>query len=479
MTDHASTVALSVAALVVAALTLVSSQVFGEVQALGALLYLFILAVALQKYRYGILLATFLLPLSAARVAPREILGMTGLNPFNVALATTALLILLTRVMRPHRIALPSPPTCLLLYLAAMSLATLNGAAHVGAIPAYFSALHVISFDSIGGYVGDVLIKPLLILAAAFLLAVGIRNARHTGIFLVPIFCAAIVLPLTVIADVMLAPPGARAIAGGGESFSGMHVNELGLMFNMAFSLALFCFFSRQRIAGRWLLGIVLLALVIATGLTFSRGAYLGFLTVVGCFLYRKRRFDFMVIGLLLVPLAVLFMPEAVVQRAATGLGNGDLDAISAGRVNDIWRPLLPSIAASPVAGQGLSSVLWSEPAKTNNFFTAGRIGHPHSAYLGMLLDFGLLGALVVVAFFVHMWRTFTALARELPQPLWRDFFAGAAGCVLVLMIQGVTDDRVTPTVAQSFLWLGYGAALGFVSRQRSAVADNGMRMVG
>lgn len=456
--------------------TLISSQLFGELQSLGALLFLSMLAVALRRYRYGILLATFLLPLSAARVVPREILGITGLNPFNVALATSALLVLLTRVMRPHRITVPVVPPNFLFYLACICLAALNGATHVSAIPAYFHALHVISFDSIGGYIGDVLMKPLLIMSAAFLLAIGIRNTRHPDIFLAPIFCAAIVLPLTVIADVMLAPAGVKAIAGGGESFSGMHVNELGLMFNMAFSLALFCFFSSQRIAARWLLGVVIAILIVAIGLTFSRGAYLGLLTVVVCFLYRKRRFDFMCIGLLLVPLAVLFMPEVVVQRAATGFGNGDVDTISAGRINDIWRPLLPVIAAAPIAGQGLSSILWSEPAKTNNFFTAGRIGHPHSAYIGMLLDLGLLGTLVVFAFFVHMWRTFSRLAQELPLPLWRDFFAGAGSCVLVLMIQGVTDDRATPTVAQSFLWLGYGAALGFLSRQRGRTVGTDMQ---
>lgn len=455
-------------------LTLVSSQLFGELQALGALFFLFVLAVALQKYRYGVLLAIFLLPLSAARVVPREILGITGLNPFNVAFATTALLILLTRVMRPHRVILPALPLIFLLYVACVCVAALNGATHVSTIPAYFHALHVISFDSVGGYLGDVLLKPLLIMAAALLLAVGIRNTHRTGIFLAPIFCTAIVLPLTVIADVLLAPAGVKAVAGGGESFSGMHVNELGLMFNMAFALALFCFFSRQRIAARGLLGAVLVILVVAIGLTFSRGAYLGLLTVVACFLFRKRRFDFMCIGLLLIPLAMLFMPDAVVQRAATGFNDGDLDTISAGRVNDIWRPLLPSVAAAPIAGQGLSSILWSAPARTSNFFTAGRIGHPHSAYLGMLLDFGLLGALVVIAFFVHMWRTFNRLAQALPMPLWRDFFAGAACCVLVLMIQGVTDDRVTPSVAQSFLWLAYGAALGFLSRQRSEAAGEG-----
>ena len=454
-----------VGAVIIALLVLFGTQQVGEWQTPAALAFLSVIALAFQRYEYAILLSMFLLPLSAARIVPREMMGVTGLNPFNIALLVAALVVVLTRIMQPARLTLPVLPRPLILYLGVLVFATCNGVLHVAAIPPYFKALQVIAFDSPVGYVAEVLIKPLLILLTLMLVAAGVANAKNPRRFMAPLFVSAVVFPLLVLADVLTSETPLSALVGGGESFSGVHVNELGLMFNMALSLALWCFFSRSGGGLRRLwLGCTIGLLTAGIALTFSRGAYLGFLTVVGYFLFRKRRFDLLLLGLLALPVAIMFMPESVLQRASTGLGNGDVDAISAGRVNDIWRPLLPELASNPVVGQGLSSVLWSEAARTNNFFTAGRIGHPHSAYLGMLLDFGLVGAAVIVGFFLHMWRTFALLAARHPAPAWRDFFSGAGACILVLIIQGVTDDRVTPTVAQTFLWLAYGIALGFLT---------------
>ena len=463
---HLSTTSLAVCAIVVSLLTLVAAESIDAVRAVAGLLFVFALVLTLHKYKYGVLLTILLLPLSASRVMPREVLGLTGLNPFNLVVLITLMLVLVTRVLQPRKLHLPAPALPASLYVLCLILATANGLPHIAGIPLYFKALQVISFDSAAGYVLEILVKPLLILLSAYLVAIGVANARQPTVVLIPLFCGATVLPMLLITQIVLSQTPLSAMIAGGESLSGVHVNELGLMFNMAFALALFCFFSRGAGGRRWWLGLVLMILMAGIALTFSRGAYLGLLTVLTFFLYRKKRFDFMLLGLIVVPVALLFLPEAMMQRASTGLGNGDVDTISAGRVNDIWRPLLPEVAASPVIGQGMSSVLWSEPARSNNFFMAGRIGHPHSAYLGMLLDFGLLGTALICLFFTHMWRSFMLLARRHPDPLWRDFFCGAAACILVLLVQGVTDDRVTPTVAQANLWLAYGMALGMLGRR-------------
>lgn len=458
-------------AVVVSLVTWMTSEAVDPVRAVAGLFFAFVLVLTLHKYKYGVLMTILLLPLSASRVVPREMLGLTGLNPFNLVLLTTLFLVLITRVLQPRKLHLPavSLPACL--YLLCLFLGAANGLLHAGTIPAYFRSLQVISFDSPLGYVLEMLVKPVLILLAAYLVAIAVANARQPKALLASLFLSATVLPLLLITQVLLTRTTLSSMVSGGESLSGVHVNELGLMFNMAFALALFCFFSRGAGARRWWLGLVLAVLAAGILLTFSRGAYLGLVTVLIFFLYRKKRLDLMLLGLLVLPLAVLFLPEAVMQRAATGLGNGDVDTISAGRVNDIWRPLLPEFAASPLIGQGISSVLWSEPARTSNFFMAGRVGHPHSAYLGMLLDFGLLGTLVICLFFSHMWRSFILLARRHPDALWRDFFSGAAACLLVLLVQGVTDDRATPTVAQSNLWLAYGIALGMLGRRATTAS--------
>jgi hypothetical protein len=125
----------------------------------------------------------------------------------------------------------------------------------------------------------------------------------------------------------------------------------------------------------------------------------------------------------------------------------------------------LPDLQSSPIIGHGLSSVLWSHAAKTNPFFMTNSIGHTHSAYIGLLLDFGILGIFVFILFYCHLWRLFRQVSQLHSDPVWRAFFKGALGCIVLLLVQGVTDDRFVPTIPQTYLWLAYGMALGFAAR--------------
>lgn len=449
-----------------------AAELVGEVQMMAAVVFVFLVALSLSHYKYGIFLIILLLPLSATQFMPREIMGITGLNPVNVTLILTAATFLFRHLIRPHTLRLPRPSGALWLYVGLLAVGALHGATHVSEIPAYFKALQIVSFDSIGGYLGEVFLKPLLILVAAFLLATAIRNSRQPRFYLVPLFGAAIILPLSVIADVLVSGSSLSAMVVGGASFSGMHANELGLMFNMVFALCLFCLSSKPERLTRWLLAIIAVILVSGILLTFSRGAYLGLLVVITYFLYRQKSFRMMFLTLLVLPMAFLLTPPEVWERAATGMGSGDVDTISAGRVDEIWHPLLADVQAHLVVGQGLSAVLWSSPAQHDDFFMAGRIGHPHSAYLGLLLDFGIAGGLLILGFFWHVWQSFSTLARAHPDPLWRAYFTGANACLLVLLVQGFTDDRFTPTVEQSYLWFSYGMAVGMLTRAGRRTVD-------
>ena len=51
---------------------------------------------------------------------------------------------------------------------------------------------------------------------------------------------------------------------------------------------------------------------------------------------------------------------EVDMGSVETGFGGG-LNAITAGRVDGIWLPLLPEVLKHPIFGTGHSSILWSE----------------------------------------------------------------------------------------------------------------------
>lgn len=466
---------LFIAAIALALLMAVVAEYVGELPALLSLILILFLATSVINYKAGILLAIILLPLTATQQIPRELFGVKGLNPLNATLALSIVSFIIAKSLQRGKVLVPMWPRYFLIYLGLMVVAAFYGASHASSIPPYYLILKVTDFNSAGGYLRDILAKPLIILLTAFMLSVAIANSDQPRKYLVPFFFSTLTLPVVVIGYVLISGVPLSVLASsqhrGFLSALGIHANELGFMFNMAFALALFCFFSVKNKWAKWSLGALTAVLLVAIMLTFSRGAFLGVMAVTGYFLFTRRKFRSMLAILLLVITSTFFMPQAVIDRAFTGVKSGDVNVedVSAGRVDRIWRPLLPEVLTSPLIGHGMSSILWSDAAIHHEILP---VGHPHSAYLGALLDFGILGSILIFLFFRHMWALFARIAKLHPDPLWRGFFQGGTACILLMLVQGLTDDRFTPTLPQTFLWLTYGIAVGLAVKQKKTIHD-------
>lgn len=447
----------------------VASGLIGGIPVLLFHLVLLFLFLTLRDYRAGALIAVVLLPLSATHLLPRELGGIKGMNPLNMVLVLSVMSLLLLLAFSRVKIIIPKLPRPFVWFLVVMLLAGVHGATNFHLIPPYFKTLDIIAFESPIGYLRDIWFKPMIILAVAYMLGLAVANADKSKNYLIPLFGAALPLPLIVVLMVATSRVSLNTLGGtharGFLSVLGVHANELGLMFNMAFALAIFVTFALRHLFGRLVLFGILGLLSVGIALTFSRGAFLGYLMIVGYFLFTQRRFQLMLAVFLIGMVGTLFMPKAIVERATTGVKSGNVAAISAGRVDDIWLPLLPQTLKSPLIGGGLSSVLWSDAARTRAILP---VGHPHNAYLGLLLDFGFGGIIFIILFYRHMWQTFSQLAQQHEDLIWRAYFQGARGCIVLAGVQGMTDDRFTPTLPMVFLWLSYGLALGLLARQQA-----------
>jgi O-antigen ligase len=465
-------------------LALAASAALGMLAALSgeaALLFGGVLLLALSvllRHRFGIWLMCLLMPISQTVLVPRQILGITGMNPVNVLFFATLGSLLLawayTRFARFQHFDLPPLPRPLLwLYLLPMALAALHGSFSVDRIPVYFHQIGAIAFDNVGGYLRDAFVRPLFLVAFCLLVAHAYRQPQTAHRYFAGALLAGLVLcglEAFVLASSglslnLLGSPRARGVL----SALGMHANEISLMLNSALALALFSVRGATGTA-RGLLIACSALFATCVLLTFSRGGFLGLLVVFAAFLFHANSPRSAIVALLMAGLFVGLVPDAVVERASTGVAAGDRGAISAGRADSIWPHLVPVILDQPLVGGGLMSILWSPPARSGVISVA----QTHNAYLGLLMDMGLLGFICVMAFFIWAWRQMRSACREATDDFHRHFFAGASVTVPLLFAQGVSDDRFTPTTTQSYLWFALGAALGYRAylRQRSPATD-------
>jgi len=207
--------------------------------------------------------------------------------------------------------------------------------------------------------------------------------------------------------------------------------------------------------------------LVVALVLTFSRGSFLAFILVNGLFvLWRGSAKTVLVAGLVALALLVL-LPGAVYMRVQLGLGDFDLDAFTAGRLNHIWLPLLPELWHSPIYGNGLGSIMWTEAMRSGQVY---RVTHPHNAYLQALLDVGIVGLVLLCAYWVHVWKGFRRFAADASlAPELRGLYQGAAAALLALAVANMVGSSLMPVTDQVFVWMAvgmmYGQRLGRVAR--------------
>jgi len=420
----------------------------------------------LIDFRVGVVLLIVLMPVSATSVFPHGMLGVTGLNPLNLLLLATLGSYLL-RALADGSVARFVPPPLLWLYIVPIVIAGALGSRHLAEIPPYFFESKLVQYDGVGSYIRDMVVKPLFMVVFALLVGVGVSNARDPERFLVPILVSIWVAAPVVLVFFAQSGAGLDELASSQSrhflSPLGVHANELGRLYVMAYALLLFTWAAteQRKVVLLASMGVVVAALAI----TFSRGAFVGFVLVNALFLVSRRSTGAFVLGAFLVAGLLFVLPAAFYDRLATGFG-GDLDGISAGRINGLWLPLLPEVWRSPIYGNGIDSTVWSDAMRTGRILEAS---HPHNAYLQALLDMGVAGLILLCAYFAHVWKGFRRLSVDPSvSPILQGFYAGAGAGLASWLISLVTDSSLAPRPEQAFLWLAIGMMYGQNARKRA-----------
>jgi O-antigen ligase len=459
-------IALGAGALALLGALMGAGLVLGEIDAFYVCLSVIACFAVLYDFRVGALLLILMLPLSESNIFPHSMLGMTGLNPVNLVMGATALSYLLHGRLKAGGAAF-APRQVLLLYVLPLVLGGLLGSRHVDEIAPVFFEQDMIRFDDAGGYLRDVLIKPLMMVLDALLIGAALAQSKKPERFLIPVGASIWIMCLLSLWFVArsgmslaeLADPLSR------EFFSGLgiHANSLGRMYAVAYALLLFSWAGSDNKHFRLLcvasMGLIVLSLV----LTFSRGAFVGFLIVNALFMLWRFNARTTALALLVGVALFLLLPHQVFDRATFGFDE-DANAVSAGRLDTIWGPILPEIWNSPIWGNGLNSVMWSEPMRNGLML---EVTHPHNAYLEAMLDVGLIGLGLLLAYFAHVWKGLRRLgSNAFLAPEMRGFYQGATAALVSFLVTGFAGSSFAPSSEYSFLWIAIGMMYGQLARR-------------
>jgi O-antigen ligase len=337
-------------------------------------------------------------------------------------------------------------------------------------IPPLFYEQMLINYTDAGGYFRDAVIRPLFRVLIALLIAAAVMRSQKPERFLTPIILAVWTMSLLSILYVAFSGVSLRLLSSASErgffaGALGLHANELGRLYAVAYALLLFVWAESRDLALKSVLVPTMAVLTIALLLTFSRGAFLGFFLVNALFLMWKFNARILGIAALVGALALPLLPGAVWSRLSLGFGaGGDINSVSAGRIDGIWQPLLPELLGAPPWGNGLDATMWSKAMWSGTML---EVTHPHNAYLQAILDMGVIGLLLLLAYYWHVYRNLRLLgSNAYLSPEMRGFFQGALAGLVCFLVTGMAGSSLRPTPEFTFLWFAIGMMYGVAARK-------------
>ena len=412
---------------------------------------------------------------------PKTMLGIQGLNPWNIGLFFVLLAWILNRGREKLSWDMPRHiKYLLLLYLAVVLIGFFRMMGDPGEVEKL----------STEGLVSEYLINSIKWVIPGLLLFHGCNSRSRFMIGLASLLGLYFLLGVQVIRWM---PPGA-AISGqtlGARSHK-IIVNEIGYhrvnlsMMLAGASWAVFAFRPMLK-KGRHLVFIVLIAalsLVYAQALTAGRAGYVTW-GVVGLTLCMIRWRKYLLFAPILVIAITLAIP-GVVERMSRGFSpetrdtnpkieeiyksdpnEPDMYTILAGR-NIAWPFVIDKIDESPFVGYGrlamvrtgLKSFLWEKFGES--------FPHPHNAYLEMLLDNGWIGFLVVIPFYlIVLWHSIS-LFRDSRSPVFVAIGGVTCALVLALLVASIGSQSFYPREGSVGMWCAIGLMLRvYLERKR------------
>lgn len=185
--------------------------------------------------------------------------------------------------------------------------------------------------------------------------------------------------------------------------------------------------------------------------LTFSRGAYFGFLAAAAVLGLLKERRLLILLAVFLFTWQTL-VPRSVTERIEmTRQDDGQLETSAADRVT-IWEDATRLIPSYPILGTGFNTYAYMHRVSI--------YADTHNYYLKVLVETGAAGLLLFLLLLAKMFAAAVRLWRRASDPFLQAIGLGVLTGIIALAICNLFGDRWTYIEVTGFLWVLTGCVV-------------------
>lgn len=441
-------------------------------------LYILVLCLAIYAWRNHFISICGLIILTAVmqrKEFPTAMLGIQGLNPWNLLFAVVVVAWFTMRQVDGRRWDLNRRAAGVLIcFVVALTVTIARG---------YFAGAHAGPLHGRGAltYFSDHLINPLKFLLLGVMLYDSCRSRRQVYIALLSL---ASVFVFWALMTMRFIPFSTLTSDGNFMRYRhrfdreiGLYATDMGMIFAGAFWTILGCWSLarkwRYRAAVVGSAGLVLVGLA----LTYSRGGYMTFFGVGILFAMVSWRWLLLgipvgaLIAAAVLPNAANRLAMGLSEQTAAGVSETNMDEVTSGRMTYLWPNAIAQISERPVFGAGRLAILHTPMFDEVMAYTHGTCpNHPHNAYLELLMDAGVIGTLMIAPIYVGILLIGANLLRAKDDPLARAVGGAALGCTGMLVIAGLGSQTFFGTqVSTISLWITAALAVRMWTERRAA----------
>lgn len=410
--------------------------------------YMIALAVIASKDWYKALCMLLVLTVFSQRPdMPRYLFDIPGMSPWNLCFAIVLVFWVAQRHMGPARAAAShGASTIFMLY---MLLIVVTGL--VATIDARSASGN--QFDAQGFFI-DGVVNPFKYAFMGYLFFEGAVTRKRVTMGLLCVVGGDLIYGL-----MMFKTMGPRVFTINyidarrlTDKLIGLYANDIAQVLAFAIWAALLIALVLRK---RWMrrLAFFLAAITFPPFISLkSRAGYVGLLTsgvLLGALRYR--------IILILLPLGVgtvwLCMASVRDRFLMTGTPG---EEITAGRMTELWPPVIRQIPQSPIWGHGRFGILRAHCYQVMVDEGIEVPLHPHNAYLEMLLDAGVLGMGICLAGMIGLTRASWGLSKMKDDPLVSTTGLVSLMAIATIMTVGLSGASFYPvqsTLPYICLW--------------------------